>query len=54
MIKRERGYNPAGGDWQFLLTDGSMNKVKLKQKKGQCLDCHQSQRDTDFVYPLKK
>jgi hypothetical protein len=52
MIKREKGFNPDGGDWQFLLTDGARTKVKRNQKKGECLDCHRSQKDTDFVYSL--
>jgi Cytochrome P460 len=53
MIKRKRGFNPSGGDWQFLAVDGGMTKVTVNQKKGACLDCHQTQKSTDFVYPLK-
>ena len=53
MIKRESGFNPDGGDWQFLLINGPRTKVKLNQKTGQCLDCHSTQAKTDYVYPLK-
>jgi len=53
MIKRESGFNPDGGDWQFLLANGSRTKVKLSQKTGDCLSCHQSQAKADFVHPLK-
>jgi Cytochrome P460 len=53
MIKREAGFNLDGGDWEFLLVDGAKTKVKLQQKKGECLDCHRSQQGNDFVYPLK-
>ncbi len=53
MIKRERGYNPAGGDWSFLTVDGAMTRVQDLQKKGSCLDCHKSQRDHDFVFAVK-
>ena len=53
MIKREKGFNPDGGDWQFLLINGAGTKVKLSQKTGDCLDCHRTQSKTDFVYPLK-
>ena len=53
MIKHRAGFNPDGGDWEFLLIDGSGTKIRLRQKQGQCLDCHRSQRDNDFVYPLK-
>ena len=52
MIKREPGFNPAGGDWLFLTADGTLAKIRERQKKGSCLDCHQSQRDSDFVFPL--
>jgi hypothetical protein len=53
MIKRGVGFNPKGGDWEFLVINGARTKVKLHQKTGDCLDCHQSQHGTDFVYPLK-
>ena len=53
MIKHGSGFNPDARDWEFLLTDGSLKKVKLHQKTGACLDCHQSQAVTDYVYPLK-
>jgi len=53
MIKHESGFNPDARDWEFLLIDGSLKKVKLHQKTGACLDCHQSQAVTDYVYPLK-
>ena len=52
MIKRQKGFNAVGGDWEFMLINGSMTKVKLRQKKGDCLDCHQSQLSTDYVHPL--
>lgn len=51
MIKRERGFNRAANDWEFLLVDGAATKVLERQKKGSCLDCHVSQKQRDFVYP---
>jgi hypothetical protein len=54
MVKRAPGFNPRAGDWEFLLVDGSASKVIERQKKGSCLDCHVSQRERDFVYPLVK
>lgn len=50
MIKRARGFNPKGNDWEFLAVDGDMTKILERQKKGSCLDCHASQRQRDFVY----
>ena len=51
MIKRAPGFNPPGGDWEFLTADGKLTKVRDRQKKGSCLDCHSSQADRDFVFP---
>ena len=51
MIKRAPGFNPAGGDWEFITADGTLTKVRERQKKGSCLNCHSSQADRDFVSP---
>jgi Cytochrome P460 len=51
MIKRRAGFNPKANDWEFLLIDGTGTKVLERQKKGSCLDCHESQASRDFVYP---
>ncbi len=51
MIKRERGFNPNANDWEFLVTDGKLTKIRERQKKGSCLNCHASQKSHDFVYP---
>jgi hypothetical protein len=52
MIKRAPGFNPTGGDWEFLTIDGALTKVSERQKKGSCLECHSSQSERDFVFPL--
>jgi hypothetical protein len=51
MVKRAAGFNPKGGDWEFLSIDPGLKKVEARQKKGSCLDCHASQRERDFVFP---
>jgi len=50
MIKREKGFNSKGGDWDFLILDGSGTKIKKREKTGSCLECHQNQASKDFVY----
>jgi hypothetical protein len=54
MVKRAPGFNTAGGDWEFLTVNGGLTKVTGRQRKGNCLDCHASQSDKDFVYPVGK
>ena len=50
MFKRAPGFNPKGGDWEFLTVDGSLKKITARQKKGSCLDCHSRQSGRDFVF----
>jgi len=50
MVKRAPGFNPKGGDWEFLTVEPSLTKIKARQKKGSCLDCHSSQRERDFIF----
>lgn len=54
MFKRAQGFNPTGGDWEFLTVDGALTKITKRQKRGSCLDCHASQRERDFVFPKVK
>lgn len=54
MIKHPRGFNPAGGDWEFFIFDGALTRVRERQKKGSCAECHASQRGADFVFPPPK
>jgi hypothetical protein len=40
MRKRERGYNPAGGDWEYLVLDGAGRQVQAQGKLQNCQSCH--------------
>lgn len=54
MVKRAAGFNPKAGDWEFLVVNGALTEVRERQKKGHCAECHASQRENDFVFPLTK
>ena len=49
MIKREKGFNPAANDWEFLLVNGEVTKIRKRQKTGDCQGCHASRGPNDFV-----
>jgi Cytochrome P460 len=49
MIKRERGFNPAVGDWEFMATNGAGTKVDARGKLESCQACHAMMKETDFV-----
>ena len=52
MIKRPDGFSPSRGNWEYLVIDGAMTKVRERQKTGSCHDCHSQQKDRDFVFPI--
>ncbi len=50
MIKREKGFNPGSGDWEYLVSNGAGTAVQARGRLETCLGCHLSERRTDFVY----
>lgn len=49
MRKRETGYNPDAGDWEYFLLEGQGDQVIARGKIASCIDCHANFADTDFV-----
>jgi len=49
MLKREAGYDPEGGDWEYLVLDGRGEEVRARGKLESCRACHQEYPHTDFV-----
>lgn len=50
MIKREKGFNPATGDWEFMEVDGSGTKVESRGKLENCQGCHLARPNTDYIF----
>jgi|GEM_PF-779470 len=50
MIKREPGYNPAAGDWEFAVAPGKEAQIEARGKLENCRACHVEKRDQDFVF----
>lgn len=49
MIKREKGYNPQSGDWEYLVLDGAASQIVRRGKLADCTGCHQAYEKTDYV-----
>jgi hypothetical protein len=49
MRKRERGYNPDLGDWEFFTLDSTGYTVTARGKIESCMDCHAQYKASDFV-----
>jgi Cytochrome P460 len=52
MLKREAGYHPECGDWEFMLVSGDMKQVLARGKLDSCVECHQQYKQTDYVTRL--
>ena len=50
MTKREQGYNPEVGDWEFSVVSGDGAKVEASGKLENCQTCHVTRRDSDFIF----
>lgn len=50
MRKREPGYNPGVGDWEFAVVDGNGTKLQAIGKLEKCQSCHLEKNDSDFVF----
>jgi len=49
MVKREAGYNPECGDWEFFTLSADANKVTSRGKLESCMACHVEYKESDFV-----
>jgi hypothetical protein len=50
MIKREKGFNPSGNDWEFFVLSGDAKSIQAHGKLDNCLACHTAKRSNDFVF----
>jgi hypothetical protein len=50
MVKREAGFNPKYGDWEFFTFNGAATKVTARGKIESCQECHVMRQDQDYVF----
>ena len=50
MRKREAGYNPQLGDWEFSVVGANGTEVLAKGKLENCQSCHLGEGTSDFVF----
>ncbi len=50
MIKRETGFNPENGDWEYLVLDPVKTSVLERGKLERCQKCHLEKKDNDYVF----
>jgi hypothetical protein len=50
MIKQEKGFNPANGDWEYMVVDGTGTKIEGRGRLENCQACHLANQKTDYVF----
>lgn len=50
MRKREPGYDPGHGDWEYTVMDGAGARIQAQGRLQNCRSCHAKQRRSDFVF----
>jgi len=50
MIKREDGYNPTCGDWEFGALNADATKTDGEGKLESCMKCHAEQSKNDYTF----
>jgi hypothetical protein len=49
MRKKEEGYFPEHGDWEFSVVDGKAQRVLSRGRSESCIDCHDFYGHSGFV-----
>jgi hypothetical protein len=50
MIKREKGYNPKNGNWQYAYFFGDGTKLQKTGRLQNCQSCHEQKAKLDYVF----
>jgi hypothetical protein len=57
MLKREAGYNPDCGDWEFFTLSGDRRSITARGRLETCMACHRDYAHSDYVtkaYPIER
>lgn len=50
MIKQKQGFNPASGDWEYMVVDGTGTKLQGRGDLQNCHACHLANQKTDYIF----
>ena len=50
MVKREPGYDPANGDWEYLFEATGPPRHVTRGRLAECVDCHRRAGGTDYLF----
>jgi hypothetical protein len=50
MIKQKKGFNPANGDWEYMVVDGTGTTLQGRGLLQNCQACHLANKKTDYIF----
>jgi hypothetical protein len=50
MIKQKQGFNPANGDWEYMVVNGTGTKVEGRGRLQNCQACHEAYQKNDYIF----
>jgi hypothetical protein len=50
MIKQKKGFNPASGDWEYMVLDGTGTKLEARGNMENCQSCHLGNKKMDYIF----
>ncbi len=50
MIRKEPGYDPTHGDWEYVHVVTRPEKKVTRGKLSSCIDCHVDREDRDYLF----
>ena len=50
MIKREPGYDPSHGDWQYVYVDTRNKSTANEGRLSHCIQCHQEAKESEYLF----
>jgi hypothetical protein len=50
MVKREAGYDPPGGDWEYAYVTLAPERRVIRGRLTECAGCHASAKQTDHLF----
>ena len=50
MVKREAGFNPEAGDWEFFVLDGAGREIQARGRLENCMACHVGRKSWDYTF----
>ena len=50
MVKREPGFNPESGDWEYFALNGAGTEIQARGKLETCMACHVPRKEWDYTF----